>query len=59
MRAATPCCRSLAATYGADQAELWWMRWRLFFLACAETFGYDAGETWRVGHYLFERGEQP
>ena len=49
----------LAATYGADQAELWWMRWRLFFLACAETFGYDGGETWRVGHYLFERGEQP
>ena len=49
----------LAATYGADQAPLWWMRWRLFFMACAETFGYDAGETWRVGHYLFERGEQP
>lgn len=45
----------LAATYGADQAGVWWMRWRLFFLACAETFGYDKGETWYVGHYLFER----
>lgn len=45
----------LAATYGADQAQLWWMRWRLFFMACAETFGYDAGETWWVSHYLFQR----
>ena len=45
----------LAETYGAEDAQLWWMRWRLFFLACAETFGYDGGETWRVGHYLFER----
>lgn len=45
----------LAETYGADDAQLWWMRWRLFFMACAETFGYDGGETWRVGHYLFER----
>lgn len=45
----------LARTYGADQAELWWQRWRLFFLACAETFGYDGGQTWWVSHYLFER----
>lgn len=49
----------LAATYGEDQAALWWMRWRLFFMACAETFGYDQGETWWVGHYLFQRGERP
>ncbi len=46
----------LARTYGADQAELWWQRWRLFFLACAETFGYEGGQTWWVSHYLFERG---
>lgn len=45
----------LAGTYGADDAQLWWMRWRLFFMACAETFGYQGGQTWRVGHYLFER----
>jgi cyclopropane-fatty-acyl-phospholipid synthase len=47
----------LAATYGGDQAELWWQRWRLFFLACAETFAYDNGQTWWVSHYLFERPE--
>lgn len=50
----------LAACYGQDQADLWWVRWRLFFMACAETFGYDRGQTWWVGHYLFEQpGDHP
>jgi cyclopropane-fatty-acyl-phospholipid synthase len=48
----------LAECYGADQADLWWQRWRLFFMACAETFGYDGGERWWVSHYLFERSER-
>ncbi len=41
------------ATYGAD-AAVWWMRWRLFFLSCAELFGFDGGRQWWVSHYLFE-----
>jgi cyclopropane-fatty-acyl-phospholipid synthase len=44
----------LAQTYGADRAGLWWMRWRLFFMSCAELFGYDQGREWWVAHYLFE-----
>ena len=47
----------LADCYGADQAGLWFQRWRLFFLAVAETFGFDEGQTWWVSHYLFERRE--
>lgn len=44
----------VAQTYGNDRAGLWWMRWRLFFLSCAELFGYDQGREWWVSHYLFE-----
>jgi cyclopropane-fatty-acyl-phospholipid synthase len=45
----------LAETYGPHQADIWWMRWRIFFMACAETFAFDGGDTWWVSHYLFER----
>jgi cyclopropane-fatty-acyl-phospholipid synthase len=41
--------------YGARQAALWWMRWRLFFLSVEELFAYADGGQWWVGHYLFER----
>ncbi len=45
----------LRDTYGAAEADLWWVRWRLFFMACAELFGYAEGGEWWVSHYLFER----
>ncbi|MEQ1772430.1 MAG: cyclopropane-fatty-acyl-phospholipid synthase family protein [Burkholderiales bacterium] len=44
----------LAKTYDADQADMWWTRWRIFFMSCAELFGYDHGQQWWVSHYLFE-----
>jgi cyclopropane-fatty-acyl-phospholipid synthase len=44
---------ALESTYGPEVAGLWWMRWRLFFLSCAELFGHDGGQQWWVSHYLF------
>ena len=40
-------------SYGKDQAALWLQRWRMFYLACAECFGYDQGREWGVAHYRF------
>jgi len=48
-----PVMAQLERAYGAD-AELWWGRWRLFFLSCSELFGYDGGTRWWVSHYLSE-----
>lgn len=40
----------LRQVYGA-QAGLWRRRWRMFFLATAESFGFKHGQSWGVNHY--------
>lgn len=45
--------RVLAETYGAKNAAVWAQRWRMFWMACAELFGYAGGSEWGVAHYRF------
>lgn len=40
----------LAETYGESQAGIWFHRWRVFFLACAELFAFNDGDEWLVCH---------
>jgi cyclopropane-fatty-acyl-phospholipid synthase len=45
----------LETAYGKKDAALWFQRWRIFFMACAELWGFRGGEEWLVAHYLFRK----
>jgi cyclopropane-fatty-acyl-phospholipid synthase len=45
----------LAEAYGAHNESKWWSYWRIFYMACAELWGYHNGEEWLVSHYLFQK----
>lgn len=45
----------LRETYSEATAALWFQRWRMFWMACAELFGYADGQEWLVAHYRFAR----
>ena len=45
----------LAQAYGSAAAPLWFQRWRMFWMSCAELFGYAGGQEWLVAHYRFVR----
>lgn len=45
----------LEKVYGKERALRWLQRWRIFFMACAELWGFHSGREWLVAHYLFRK----
>ena len=41
--------------YGEGQEKKWFSYWRVFFLSCAELWGFEDGNEWYVGHYLLKK----
>jgi cyclopropane-fatty-acyl-phospholipid synthase len=38
-----------------QNARLQFGRWRIFFMACEELFGFNGGNEWYVGHYRLKK----
>jgi len=45
----------LRNTYGPKEGVKWWNYWRVFYLSCAELWGYKNGTQWIVSHYRFKK----
>jgi cyclopropane-fatty-acyl-phospholipid synthase len=49
----------MQTVYGDRDARRWLQRWRIFFMACAELFGFNNGKEWLVSHYRLRKKKRP
>ena len=42
-------------SYRKENALKWFVYWRVFYMACAELWGFKEGTEWMVCHYLFKK----
>jgi cyclopropane-fatty-acyl-phospholipid synthase len=54
-RHASEVLKVMREVYGEAEANVWAQRWRMFWMACAELFGYADGNEWLVAHYRFAK----
>lgn len=47
----------LKDVYGKEYRK-WWVYWRVFFMSCAELWGYAGGSEWMVSHYRFVKRDK-
>lgn len=45
----------LIEMYGEENAAVWFNRWQVYFLACAEMFKFGGGDVYGVTHLLFKK----
>ena len=41
--------------YGSQELNQKWAGWKVFFIACAELFGFNKGNDYMVFHYLIRK----
>ena len=55
MRANKKELRSIFDAHYGKKSKLFWYYWEVFFMACAELFGFNDGNDWQVYHYLMKK----
>ena len=55
MRANKQTLRPVFKAHYGSKSRQFWHYWELFFMACAELFGFNQGHEWQVYHYLMKK----